>query len=298
VVFPADHVRPGLVDYGPPACTACGGHTECAADPLTAREIGFLRWLLGTAGIDFSHYKPDALRRRIPAVLRAARASTLDRARASLEAQPALKRLAVSAAIIGVTSFFRDQPAFDALGAHLHAYKATAPDEVENRKLRIWSGACSNGAELYSVAILLSELGLLHVAELLGTDCRADAVERAATGYYSNDELAGLSAHQRATHLLAEPGGGRVRPAMRGITQWRTGDLLGTNDTEMWDVILCRNFAIYLSPAAAADLWRRLEMSLRPGGILMLGKAERPLGTKLVNIGPCLYRRSGVMDVA
>ena len=58
-----------------------------------------------------------------------------------------------------------------------------------------------------------------------------------------------------------------------------------------WDVILCRNMAMYLAPEAAAALWRNLDSLLRPGGILVLGKAERPTGTRLSMIAPCVYRR-------
>jgi chemotaxis protein methyltransferase CheR/two-component system CheB/CheR fusion protein len=58
-------------------------------------------------------------------------------------------------------------------------------------------------------------------------------------------------------------------------------------------MILCRNLAIYLRGAAAVRLWQSLLASLRPGGILVLGKAERPLGADgLTAIGPCIYRRN------
>ncbi len=59
-----------------------------------------------------------------------------------------------------------------------------------------------------------------------------------------------------------------------------------------WDMILCRNMSIYLQPATAVRLWHVLENCLRPGGYLVLGKAERPLGcTRLVPVSPCIFRR-------
>ena len=58
------------------------------------------------------------------------------------------------------------------------------------------------------------------------------------------------------------------------------------------DVILCRNTMIYLRADASAQLAQKLEALLRPGGVLVLGKAERPAGARrLVPAGPCVYRR-------
>jgi chemotaxis protein methyltransferase CheR/two-component system CheB/CheR fusion protein len=56
-------------------------------------------------------------------------------------------------------------------------------------------------------------------------------------------------------------------------------------------LIACRNFAIYLQHPAAARLWRRLHSSLRPGGLLLTGKAERPT-SGFLRAGPCLYRKA------
>ena len=61
----------------------------------------------------------------------------------------------------------------------------------------------------------------------------------------------------------------------------------------MWDLILCRNMAIYLEPASAASLWVSLARVLRPGGALVPGKAERPPRVAgLVPEAPCVYRRA------
>jgi chemotaxis protein methyltransferase CheR/two-component system CheB/CheR fusion protein len=58
-------------------------------------------------------------------------------------------------------------------------------------------------------------------------------------------------------------------------------------------LILCRNMSIYLQPGAVERLWRSLEAALRPGGTLVLGKAERPHGaTDLVPTHPGVYRRA------
>jgi chemotaxis protein methyltransferase CheR len=84
----------------------------------------------------------------------------------------------------------------------------------------------------------------------------------------------------------------RVAPQLRSAIRWRTGDVTQIREPGQWDVILCRNMAMYLRPHVAAALWNELEEALRPGGFLILGKAERPTGARgLSAVSPCIYRR-------
>jgi chemotaxis methyl-accepting protein methylase len=166
-------------------------------------------------------------------------------------------------------------------------------------RLRVWSPGCSDGAELYSVAILLDELGLLDRCELLGTDCRADAVERARAGAYDAHAVRCVPPDLLARHFTtdADRRTWRVSPRLRAAARWRTADVLNVCEPGVWDLVLCRNLAIYLQPEAAGELWRRLEAAVRPGGVLALGKAERPgSGRRFTPAGPCLFRRSGAAD--
>jgi chemotaxis methyl-accepting protein methylase len=75
------------------------------------------------------------------------------------------------------------------------------------------------------------------------------------------------------------------------MARWRVQDALTISDYACWDLILCRNMAIYLDPEAIRDLWVRLSRALRPGGILVVGRAERPSGAHLRRLGPCIYAR-------
>ena len=78
----------------------------------------------------------------------------------------------------------------------------------------------------------------------------------------------------------------------RSALRWRVADLLRAPEAGTWDVILCRNTTMYLRAEVAAGLWQKFEALLRPGGVLVLGKAERPAGSRrLQPAGPCVYRR-------
>jgi chemotaxis methyl-accepting protein methylase len=57
-------------------------------------------------------------------------------------------------------------------------------------------------------------------------------------------------------------------------------------------LILCRNLTMYLRPEVAGRVWEALEHALRPGGFLVLGKAERPIGARRLGVvAPCIFRR-------
>ncbi|RYD49025.1 MAG: protein-glutamate O-methyltransferase CheR, partial [Verrucomicrobiaceae bacterium] len=153
---------------------------------------------------------------------------------------------------------------------------------------RIWSAGCSEGAELYSVAILMAKLGGLGGSFLLGSDCRQEAIERAKRGVYlpsERDLPTNVSGHfqERSDGQLA------VSHELRQAVTWEQSDLLASRSLGTWDLILCRNLAIYLEPVAADVLWMRLAEALAPGGYLVVGKAEKPRVSSLRRIAPSIY---------
>ena len=190
--------------------------------------------------------------------------------------------------LIGVTWFFRDVPVFDMLR------ELVLPSLVEGRKsLHAWSVGCSDGAELYSLAMLLAEMDLLESSYLLGTDCRAEAIRRGRLGRFDAAAVRWVPPALLERYFEREFSAWQVIPRLRAALRWGTADVLKTPEPGVWDVILCRNTAMYLRIEAMTSLWEQFEMLLRPGGILVLGKAERPVGTKRFSfLAPCIYRRN------
>jgi chemotaxis methyl-accepting protein methylase len=268
---------------------------ESRSDRASADEAGllepetaaFLSWLLGQAGVDRQCYRDAPLARRLRACLRRLRCRSVAEAWTRLEQEPADIPAAISVLLIGVTEFFRDRSVFGYLD------EVVLPRLAADRAgLRVWSVGCADGAELYSVAMLLARHGLLEHCWLRGTDCRADAVVQAQRGWYESSRLGGLDASLREAFFVRERGGWRVGEALRSATEWGQESMLADSPVqgERWDLILCRNVAIYFQPAASARLWTRLANALRSGGVLVLGKAERPGGQdSLARLGPCVF---------
>ncbi len=195
---------------------------------------------------------------------------------------------AVSALLIGVTDFFRDAPVFEALRSEILPELAS-----RRRPLRVWSASCSNGAELYSMAILLAEAGLIEGSHLLGSDCRTDAVEAAQAALYTTHELRNIAPSNRERYF--DNLNGRWSPVqqLRRCVNWKVADLGRHFEAGPWDVILWRNMAIYLMPEVAASVWQCLVSVLAPSGVLVTGQAERPPARlPLTCVKRCVYRLS------
>jgi chemotaxis methyl-accepting protein methylase len=265
----------------------------------------FFAWIFLEAGLSARHYRPVSLRRRLPACLRALRVDDVTQARRLLRRHPQFIPVAVGALLLGVTEFFRDAPVFDTIERELPALLAAADADVADpgRRVRVWSAGCSDGAELYSVAILLAERDALHRCELLGTDCRPEAITTAAKGAFSPTGVRGAPSAMLERYMPtltcpdSLPGSAnlhRVDARLRAAVRWLKADLLAGPQPGPWDLVLCRNMAMYLQPYAADRLWHGIVSSLRPGGLLALGKAERPSASvagELSPVAPCVYRR-------
>jgi chemotaxis protein methyltransferase CheR len=268
---PAVVVRP--VSLPPPA------RPQPAEDAATL----FLRQILMQAGLNPLLYRTAPLIRRLPACLRALRVDTCSAAERLLATKPALVPKALESLLIGTTELFRDPAVF-----------ARLEQEVLPKLLlrlsrpRIWSAGCSEGAELYSVAMLMAKLGGLNGSLLLGSDCRQEAIERAKRGVYPLGERA-LPAHA-TKHCLQRPDGRiAISHELRQAVTWEQNDLLASRSLGTWDLILCRNLAIYLEPVAAEVLWMRLAEAIAPGGYLIVGKAEKPRVSSLRRVAPSIY---------
>jgi chemotaxis protein methyltransferase CheR len=248
----------------------------------------FLAWLLARAGIDSRAYRVGALQRRLPACLRQLRVSSVEAARALIESKPELLPQALSTILIGVSEFFRDHEVFKRLQTTF------LPELLRKRAfLRVCAAGVSTGQELYSVAMLLAEAGALNGSYLLGIDLRADAIASARTGRFDDREVNRLAPAFREQYFRPDGANWMVRDELRANTNWRVADLFAHSASGPWDLIVFRNVAIYFDPARGGMVWERLCSELRPGGVLVCGKAENPPESlPFRRVAPCIYQKT------
>lgn len=180
----------------------------------------------------------------------------------------------VSALSIHTTSFFRQAQQFEVLK---QAYlKAKAP-------FRIWSAACSTGAEPYTMTFVLHPLfaQVGHEYRILASDIAPDVLQKGAQGLYREREWEGLTPALRAQFGRLQPDGRswQVSSHLRERIVWAKLNLQSeeTRRIRDLDVIFCRNVLIYFDRPSVQTVLGRLIESLKPGGLLMLGSSEGAL---------------------
>jgi chemotaxis protein methyltransferase CheR len=174
------------------------------------------------------------------------------------------------------SSFFRDGKPFDHLRRLLPKLLAARPP---GHRLRIWSAACSTGQEAYSVAMILTEMGI-RGAEILGTDLSAEVVGRAREGVYTQFEVQrGLPVQMLVKHFRQDGARWQVVPALREMARFEERNLLGDHRAlGRFDIVFCRNVLIYFDPQTKGRVLNALAAQMAPDGVMYLGGAETVLG--------------------
>lgn len=184
------------------------------------------------------------------------------------------------------TSFFRDASPFVLLQNKLIP---DLIDRAESRQpggpvpIRIWSAAASSGQEIYSIAISLRELLGNHPRyriRLLATDISTRAIAKASRGIFDDFEMGrGLSPLLKQKYFTHTPDGWKIRDELRALVSFRQANLLENfSHLGSFDIIFCRNVAIYFEEAVKKSLFDRLAQQLAPGGSLVVGSAESVAG--------------------
>ncbi|MEW5762020.1 MAG: protein-glutamate O-methyltransferase CheR [Bacillota bacterium] len=240
-------------------------------------------------GFDLNSYKEKQIRRRIGALMSRRQVADYAAYYRLLVADPAAQREFLDYLTINVTEFFRDPHLFQFLEQRV------LPELLARRPfLRVWSAACANGAEPYSVAILLEELtpGRRHRIE--ATDIDPGILEVARAGRYAADLLRHVSPARRARFFRQENGTWAVADEIRRRVAFRVHDLLTQAYGSGYDLIVCRNVAIYFTREAQerinAGFWR----ALVPGGVLFVGASESIFNYREIGfekVGTCFYRK-------
>jgi chemotaxis protein methyltransferase CheR len=180
----------------------------------------------------------------------------------------------LEAVAVHETFFFRQREDLDAIDWRtLHANARADGSE----HVRVWVAGCSTGEEAWTLAILASELlGASPPLALLATDLSSAALRRAERGRYRGRSVQPVEASLRERYF--DPDGAQlsVGAPLRRLVAFRRHNLVTESPPPgRFDLVLCRNVLIYFDPPTVERVVQRLEGVLAPGGMLLLGAADR-----------------------
>lgn len=195
--------------------------------------------------------------------------------------EPSLSQKVVEALLNNETYFFRDRAPFDVL--QRHALVELAQRRAKSKRLRIWSAGCSTGQEVYSLSMLFAEEAEKWrgwTIDILGTDVSTGCVDRARTGTYSQFEVQrGLGINQMIKWFEETADGWRAVEPLRKPVRFQVHNLLEpAPHPGDFDIVLCRNVLLYLSPEKKTLAFERIAGAMADDGWLMLGAGETVIG--------------------
>ena len=158
-----------------------------------------------------------------------------------------------------------------------------AQRRAKSKRLRIWSAGCSTGQEVYSLAMLFAEEPEKWrgwTIDILGTDVSTGCIDRARDGTYSQFEVQrGLGINQMIKWFEECADGWRAVEPLRKPVRFQVHNLLEPPPHPGdFDIVLCRNVLLYLSPEKKTLAFERLAGAMAEDGWLMLGAGETVIG--------------------
>lgn len=275
LVLPAAQIPQALIRYaGHPYVTAGPGAApadECDNNSLS--EI--IELLRAQTSRDFTQYRKATLFRRVRRRMAAAGTEEIAAYIGMVrEDGRELEQLAKDF-LIQVTSFFRDQAAFEGLA------KTVIPDLVQHAKdqpIRVWVPGCSTGEEAYSLALLFLERFTAAKRavklQIFASDIGAEALDFGRNGVYPDSINADVSAERLQRFFTRQDQGYRVSRELRDVVVFTDHDLLADPPFSRLDLISCRNLLIYLQPKEQQKVLSLFHFALSEGGYLFLGASE------------------------
>jgi chemotaxis protein methyltransferase CheR len=192
----------------------------------------------------------------------------------------------IDAVTTNKTEFFREPAHFDFLVAKgLPALAAKG-----KREIKIWSSACSTGAEPYTIAMVMEEFCETHRGldySILCTDICTEVLDQAIAGRFAEGMIEPVSMARRQRYVMRARDASRpevrMRPELRSKLSFARLNLMDDAypiETNL-DIVFCRNILIYFDKATQAKVLKRLCNHLSPGGYLFLGHSESIVGIDL-----------------
>lgn len=231
---------------------------------------------LSLYGYDFTGYSKASFRRRLQRLFILGRFIDFAEFRFRLNHDHDYFQYVVSEISVNVTEMFRDPSFYKALREKVIPLLATYP------LIRIWHAGCASGEEVYSMAILLKESGLLHKSLLYATDINNRVVETASKGIFSSEAMQQYSNNYHlsggtkdfSSYYSANYNFVKFNEELSQRMIFSSHNLVSDSSFNSFQLILCRNVLIYFEKELQSQVLLLFHKSLEQLGFLALGTKE------------------------
>lgn len=227
-------------------------------------------------GYDFTDYARASLKRRINRLLSLDRFPSFAEFRFKIKMSADYFNRFIEQITVNVTEMFRDPDFYLALRKEVLPVLSTYPF------IRIWHAGCSTGEEVYSMAILLREMNLLHKSILYATDINPKVVQQATSGIfplmhmkqYSENYIRSGGQQEFSQYYTAGNNKVMFDQSFKKHMVFSTHNLAAESSFNEFQLIICRNVLIYFDKDLQAKVFHLFDESLEKLGFLALGSKE------------------------
>jgi len=268
-------------------------------DEISDNDFLFLANLLAQhTGIKLERHKTSMLQSRLSRRIRLLELPDLKSYIKHIQKDEEELEHFVNALTTNKTEFFRESDHFKFLS---NKYFPALLDSKKNGRLYVWSAACSQGDEVYTLAMLFDEFTSMHPQldyRILGSDIDTEVLRRAEEGVYRSDAISHISGNYMSRYF--EKGTGtnagkyRITSALKEKVKFRHHNLIENRDLPLkFDVIFLRNVMIYFPTEVIQKVIDKMVRHLNPGGFLFIGHSETLNGIRhpLKPIASALFQK-------
>ncbi|MBC7920093.1 MAG: protein-glutamate O-methyltransferase CheR [Ferruginibacter sp.] len=235
---------------------------------------------------DFSNYAMSSFKRRVQRIIELYKFASVDALIRKLSEEPPFFREFLSEVTVNVTEMFRDPSFWREIRDHI------LPNILLNHSsVSIWHAGCSSGEEVFSMAILLKEMGILDKAKIVATDIDVDVLQKARSGTYplknmdiNQKNYVRFQGNQSLDRYYREENGKAIldKSLVEGIS-FREHNLVSSAVFSKFDLILCRNVMIYFNQNLQNTVLKMFHESLFKYGYLIVGSKESLIWCEIAN---------------
>ncbi len=220
--------------------------------------------------IDLSLYKEAQMKRRLTSLYEKRGYHNFIEYFDAIDRDPALLDEFLDRMTINVSEFYRNGQRWKVLQDKIF------PQLLEkNKRLKIWSAACSTGEEPYSLAMVLSNHVPLRDISIQATDLDKGVIEQAKVGLYGARSIKEVPKDVVDRYFIKEGTHYQVVDEIKRTVTFRQHNLLEDRYEPNHDLIVCRNVMIYFTEEAKDQIYHNFSKALKIGGVLFVGSTEQ-----------------------
>lgn len=259
----------------------------------SADILNFIKTLHDFGGYDFFNYSEKSFTRRVEKVMMDYKLD-IPGLISRIKTDRNFLEQVVRDITVNTTELFRDPQVWHAIKYRI------LPRLASKREINIWHAGCSTGLEVYSMIILLNEMGMLHRSHIYATDLNTEVLQTARKGVYSYRSVSEyldnfnkvlcenpynfdehlVVTYEKYFELHKARDIFKVKPEFLDLAEFKKHDLV--NDPNpfdvAYDIILCRNVLIYFNNTLQNKLFMDFWKYLDTYGSLVLGIHESIIG--------------------